>query len=58
MWYSHTHDWTEKASLGDRGHSLPLDDIWVEQTAWVGSLTSRELNVLKLGRVEETTQEK
>lgn len=58
MWYSHTHDWTEKASLGDRGHSLPMDDIWVEQTVWLVSVTSREFNVLKLGRMEETKQEK
>lgn len=34
-----------------------MDDILVEQTAWVVSLTSREENVLKMGRVEETRKE-
>ena len=42
----------------DRGHRLSRDRLSVEQRDSVTSLTSREENVLEVGRAEATTEEK
>ena len=42
----------------DRGHRLSRDRLSVEQRDSVASLTSREENVLEVGRAEATTEEK
>ena len=42
----------------DRGHTLSRDELSVEQRDSVASLTSREENVLEVGRAEATTEEK
>ena len=42
----------------DRGHRLSRDELSVAQRDSVASLTSREENVLEVGRAEATTEEK
>ena len=44
--------------LVDRGHRLSRQKLSVEQRDSVASLTSREENVLEVGRVEATMEEK
>ena len=42
----------------DRGHRLSRDKLSVEQRDSVASLTSREENVLEVGRADATMEEK
>lgn len=56
--YSHRCGWKYLAGLLDREHRLIRDDLRVKQIVLVVSLISREENVLEMGSVKETREEK
>ena len=51
-------DWEDRAGLVDSGHRLSRHELSVEQRDPVASLTSREENVLEVGRLKARTEEK